>query len=208
MLIALSPLSTILVGPLLLAYGPIWLVSSRSPSSTIRCSSDVRRSRVSLSAVTNISTSASVFIPRPREEVFRFATDSTNAPRTIRSRRPFAGISKIEMHQGQSLAKGSKRRIFMTDGAILEEDILAYDPPVRHRYGWAGGVKPPFSLLVRSGTGNWDFAEADGGTRVVWTYTFGLTSPLAYPLAIPITWLFKGWLQQGLDALRAELLAS
>jgi hypothetical protein len=33
-----------------------------------------------------------------------------------------------------------------------------------------------------------------------------LTSPLAYPLAIPIIWLFKGWLQQSLDAIRAELL--
>jgi len=139
--------------------------------------------------------------------VFQFATDSTNAPKTIRRRGPFAGITTIEMHEGQSLAKGSKRRIFMTDGAVLEEVILDYDPPLRHRYGWTGGVKPPFSLLVRSGSGNWDFTETDGGTRIVWTYTFDLTSPLAYPLAIPIVWLFKGWLQQGLDAIRAELLA-
>ena len=158
--------------------------------------------------MTSISTSASVVIPRPREEVFQFATDSTNAPNTIRPRGPFAGIRNVEMYEGQSLAKGSKRRIFMTDGAVLDEVILDYDPPLRHRYGWTGGVKPPFSLLVRSGTGNWDFTEANGGTRIVWTYTFGLTSPLAYPLAIPIAWLFKGWLQQGLDALRAELLAS
>jgi len=157
--------------------------------------------------MTSISTSASVFIPRPREEVFAVATDSTNTPRTIRRRGPFAGIRKIEMYEGQSLAKGSKRRIFMTDGTVLDEVILDYDPPKRHRYGWSGGVKPPFSLLVRSGTGNWDFIETEGGTRIVWTYTFGLTSPLAYPLAIPIIWLFKGWLQQGLDALRTELLA-
>jgi len=78
---------------------------------------------------------------------------------------------------------------------------------VRHSYGWTGGVKPPFSLLVRSGGGNWDFTETEGGTRIVWTYTFDLTSPLAYPLAMPILWLFKSWLQQGLDAIRAELLS-
>jgi uncharacterized protein YndB with AHSA1/START domain len=159
------------------------------------------------SSVTNISTSASVLIPRSREEVFAYATDSTNAPETVRARGPFAGITKIEMHEGQALATGSKRRVTMTDGTVLEEDILDYDPPVRHRYGWTGGAKLPFSLLVRSGTGNWDFTEAEGGTRIVWTYTFGLTSPLAYPLAIPIIWLFKGWLQQSLDAIRAELLA-
>ena len=159
------------------------------------------------SSVTNISTSASVLIPRPREEVFAWATDSTNAPETLRSRGPFAGITKVEMHEGQVLAKGAKRRVHMTDGTVLEEVILDYDPPVRHRYGWTGGAKLPFSLLVRSGTGNWDFTEAEGGTRIVWTYTFGLTSPLAYPLAIPIIWLFKGWLQQGLEAIRSGLLA-
>lgn len=156
--------------------------------------------------MTSISTSASVVIPRPREEVFRFATDMTNSPRTIRPRGPFAGISNVEMYEGQSLAKGSKRRIFMTDGSVLDENILEYDPPARYRYSWEGGVKPPFSLLVRSGTGNWDFTETEGGTRIVWTYTFGLTSPLAYPLAMPIAWLFRGFLQQGLDAVRAELL--
>lgn len=79
---------------------------------------------------------------------------------------------------------------------------------MNHRYGWEGGVKSPFSLLVRSGSGNWDFTETEGVTRIVWTYTFGLTSPLAYPLAFPIIWLFKGWLQQGLDAIRAEMLAA
>ena len=157
--------------------------------------------------MTNISTSASVVIPRPRQEVFAFATDMTNTPRTIRPRGPFAGIRNVEMFEGHSLAKGSKRRIFMTDDSVLEETILEYDPPVRHRYGWTGGVKPPFSALVRSGTGNWNFTETEGGTRIVWSYTFGLTAPLAYPLAMPIAGLFKGFVQQGLDALRDELLA-
>lgn len=157
--------------------------------------------------VASISTSASVFVPRPRAQVFAAATDSTNAPRTIRSRGPFAGIRKVEMHEGQTLSTGARRRIHMTDGTVLEEVILDYDPPLRHRYGWAGGAKFPFSLLVRSGTGNWEFTEVDGGTRIVWSYTFGLTSPLAYPLALPIVRLFRAWLQQGLDSVRAEILS-
>ena len=41
--------------------------------------------------MTNISTSASVLIPRPRHEVFALATDSANAS-LLRSRGPFAGI--------------------------------------------------------------------------------------------------------------------
>jgi hypothetical protein len=59
----------------------------------------------------------------------------------------------------------------------------------------------------RRGRGrSWEFIEAEGGTRVVWTYTFGLTSPLAYPLALVIARLFRNFLQQGLDALRDEML--
>ena len=154
-----------------------------------------------------ISTSASVLVPRPREEVFAVATDSSNAPRTLRSRGPFAGITEVEMHEGQVLATGARRRIHMTDGTALEEVILAYEPPSRHSYRWEGGAKFPFSLLVRSGTGNWEFSDVEGGTQIVWSYTFGLTSPLAYPFAWPIVRLFRGWLQQGLDTIRAEILA-
>jgi hypothetical protein len=155
----------------------------------------------------NISTSASIVIPRSREAVFAHATANTTAERTLRPRGPVAGIAKVEMFEGQALAAGSWRRITMTDGAVLEEVILDYDPPVKHRYRWTGGVKPPLSFLVRSGTGCWDFTEANGGTRIDWSYIFELTSPLAYPLAMPIAWFFKGWLQQGLEAIRAELVA-
>jgi len=65
--------------------------------------------------------------------------------------RSVRGISKVEMHERQTLATGSKRRVIMTDGSVLEEEILAFDPPGMYRYGWTGGLKFPFSLLVRSG---------------------------------------------------------
>ena len=77
--------------------------------------------------MTSISTSASVEIPRPRDEVFAFATDSSNTPRTIRARGPFPGITKIEMLEGQSLAKGVTRSVYTTDGACLElSDVVTF----------------------------------------------------------------------------------
>lgn len=156
--------------------------------------------------MSRVSTSASVWIPRERGEVFRVATDMTNTPRTVRKWGPFAGIRKIEMLEGAELAVGARRRIYMTDGSELDETIYEYEPPARHRYGWSGGVKPPFSWLVKRGEGAWEFIESKGGTRVVWTYTFGLTSALAYPIALVIARLFRNFLQQGLDALRNEML--
>jgi hypothetical protein len=109
------------------------------------------------------------------------------------------------MFEGHALAEGSWRRISLTDGSVIDEVILDYDPPVKHRYRWTEGIKPPFSFLVRSGTGCWDFSEVDGGTRIDWSYVFELKSPLAYPALLLIVPLFRGWLKQGLEAIRSEL---
>jgi uncharacterized protein YndB with AHSA1/START domain len=154
-----------------------------------------------------ISTAASTVIPRPREEVFQFACANATFERHLRPRGPIAGIEKAEMFEGQPLAEGSWRRISMTDGSVLEEVILDYVPPSLHRYRWTKGIKPPFSWLVRSGTGRWDFTEVDGGTRIDWGYVFELKSPLFYPLLLLIVPIFRGWLQRGLDSIRSELVA-
>jgi hypothetical protein len=153
----------------------------------------------------NISTSASIVIPRPRPEVFAFACDNATYEQTLRPRGLIAGIDKADMFEGHALAEGSWRRISLTDGSVIDEVILDYDPPVKHRYRWTEGIKPPFSFLVRSGTGCWDFSEVDGGTRIDWSYVFELKSPLAYPALLLIVPLFRGWLKQGLEAIRSEL---
>lgn len=152
-----------------------------------------------------LSTETSIVIPRPRGEVFDFCTDDDNTARTLRPLGPIAGVAKVEMHEGQSLETGAHRTITMTDGVVLEEEILDYTRPTRHQYRWVGGIKPPFSWLVRSGTGCWEFSEVSGGTRIVWSYVFELRSALAYPLALPIISLFKRWMAQGLGAIAADI---
>lgn len=154
----------------------------------------------------NITTSASIDIPRPREEVFAFSCANDTYERHLRPLGPIAGIDKAEMFEGQPLAAGSWRRISMTDGSTLEEEVLDYAPPTLHRYRWTEGIKPPFAWLVKSGTGRWDFTEIDGGTRVDWGYVFELKSPLFYPLLLLIVPLFRTWLKQGLSSIRSELV--
>ena len=153
----------------------------------------------------NISTSSSIVIPRPRPEVFAFACDNGTYERNLRPRGLIAGIEKAEMFEGHDLAEGSWRCISLTDGSVIDEVILDYVPPSKHRYRWTSGIKPPFSFLVRSGTGCWDFSEVDGGTRIDWGYVFELKSPLAYPVLLLIVPLFKGWLKQGLEAIRSDM---
>lgn len=154
-----------------------------------------------------LSTAASITIAKPRQQVFDFCTNNDTFERLLRPLGPIAGIAKAELRDGQTLRTGARRTITMTDKTVLEEEILDYTPPTRHEYRWSEGVKPPFSWLVRSGTGCWDFSEtqAGRGTRVEWSYVFELRSALAYPLALPIVPLFRRWLQQGLDAIAAEM---
>ena len=57
--------------------------------------------------------------------------------------------------------------------------------------------------LVRRGEASWTFAPEGDGTRVVWHYTFELTSPLAYPVAALVMILFRRWMASGLERLAA-----
>ncbi len=76
----------------------------------------------------NISTSASVVIPKSREEVFAHACANETVERTLRPLGPIAGLTKVEMFEGHVPEKGAWRRISMTDGSVLEDLILDYDP--------------------------------------------------------------------------------
>jgi hypothetical protein len=154
-----------------------------------------------------ISTSASIVVPKPREEVFDFGGRNETFTRHLRARMPVAGVQGAEFFEGHSLKAGDHRRITLTDGSVLDEEILDYEPPALHRYRWSKGLKGPFALLVRSGTGTWDFTEVDGGTRIDWSYDFVLKTALAYPLAFPIMPLFRAWLKQSLQSIHDELVS-
>jgi len=152
-----------------------------------------------------ISTSASIVVPGPRDEVFEFSCRNETFERHLRKFGPVAGVQSAEFFEGHSLEKGGHRRIRLTDGSELDELILEYAPSTLHSYRWTDGLKGPFAFLVRNGTGTWKFSEVQGGTQIDWGYEFELKSPLAYPLALPIMPLFRGWLKQSLKSIRDEL---
>lgn len=153
-----------------------------------------------------IRSRAAVTIPRPRAEVYDFAVDNRSLARILGKVGPIPGISGAEFLEGGSLVAGAHRRMSMTDGSVIDEEILEAERPRVHRYLWRRGPRPPFSWMVRSGEGCWNFSEASGGTEVQWTYTFELRSPLAYPFAAPtVLLMFRRWMRIGLDRLRAEL---
>jgi len=152
-----------------------------------------------------LSAHASVEIPRPAAEVFDFASSCEGFPRFIGPYGPIPGIARAEMVNGAAPKAGAERRIHMTDGSVVAEEVLAYERPSRHRYRWLKPPAFPFSLVVRSGEGDWRFAPAGGGTRVDWHYSFELTSPLAWPFAAGLVLVFRRWMQSALLRARAVL---
>ena len=152
-----------------------------------------------------LATRAEVHVPLPPERVFDVAVACETFPRILRPLGPIPGIAQARMLDAPGPATGARRRIELTDGSSLDEELLAVERPSRHTYRWLGPPARPLGLLVRRGTGDWSFVPEAGGTRVVWSYRFELSSPLAAPLAWPVVLLFRRWMAAGLEALRAEL---
>jgi len=123
-------------------------------------------------------------------------------PRLLRAAGPIPGIAKAEMVDGASVEPGRRRLVTMTDGSLVLEEILDAERPRRHRYRWVHPPAFPFSLLVRRGEADWTFSPSRAGTRVTWTYALELTTPLAYPLALPMLAFFRRWMALGLSRLR------
>ncbi|HSW12317.1 MAG TPA: SRPBCC family protein [Solimonas sp.] len=155
-----------------------------------------------------LTARASVEIPSPPEQVFDFATSCEGFPRFIWAYGPIPGIIRAEMRGGQPPQAGAERSIHMTDGNVIEEELLAYDRPSRHRYRWLKPPAFPFSLIVRTAEGDWRFTAANGGTRIDWDYSFELTSSFAWPFAALLMSIFRRWMQRTLLRARSVLAAA
>lgn len=155
-----------------------------------------------------LTARASVEIPSAPDRVFDFATSCEGFPRFIWPYGPIPGIVRAEMLRGQAPVAGAERHIHMTDGNVVEEELLAYDRPSRHRYRWLKPPAFPFSLIVRTAEGDWRFTPANGGTRIDWDYSFELTSVLAWPFAALLMMIFRRWMQRTLLRARTVLAAA
>ena len=149
-----------------------------------------------------LQTHAEVVISKSPEAVFDFSTADRIFEKVLRPLGPIPGIVNVEVEGGGPQVTGSKRRVTMTDKSFLGEEVLLLERPREHRYRWLNRPAPPFSFLVKGGEACWTFHAEGTGTRVLWDYTFDLTSPLAYPAMLLVTIFFRRWMQQGLDGVR------
>lgn len=122
--------------------------------------------------------------------VFAEATSLEGLPKTFTGFGPIPGVLRAEVVGGGELKEGATRRVYNSDGSAIDEVIEALRAPERHAYRLVRGFKPPFNLLVREALSDWRFSPSAKGTRLEWSYTFTLTSPLAFPVTAPLVKVF------------------
>jgi len=142
-----------------------------------------------------LTAAASVTVPRPLEAVYDHATNAAGYSKVLLPAGIIPGITGVED------LGSSRRRVSLSDGSTLDEEVTALERPRRYAYHWLTKPKAPFGWLIATGEAEWTFEAAGSGTRVHWGYVFTLTSPLAAPLALPIIPLFRRWMQKGLERL-------
>jgi hypothetical protein len=154
-----------------------------------------------------ISARQSFIIGKPRADVFEVAVACDTYPRVLHKLGPIPGIARCEMIDGRPLEPGACRRVVMTNGSVLNEELLAFTRPTEHRYIWRSGLRGPFAKMIRSCEGRWLFSDTEGGTKIDWMLTFELTTPLAYPIIQPMMPLQRRWMRRGLERMRDKLLS-
>lgn len=154
----------------------------------------------------HVHLSVSQWLPAPREACFALSLDASRFPDCFTGFGPIPGVRRIS--GGQPPAVGGIRILENSDGSVLRECVTALQPPQRHAYTLEG-LRPPLAWLARSGHAEWSFEPIDGGTQVVWQYTFTLTGWPAWPVAAPLLHVFmRTAMRRCLSAMARALVAA
>lgn len=119
--------------------------------------------------------------------IFGLMIDADGFPACFTGFGLIPAIRRIRL--AEPLAAGVVRHIYNADNTVLTETITVVDKPHRHAY-ILSGFTAPFSWLVKQGESDWQLDTTSGGTNVVWTYEFTLTSVLFYPLCFVLLKFF------------------
>jgi hypothetical protein len=153
----------------------------------------------------NVDTAVTIFIACDAPAAFEGASSTETLARIFPGKGPIPGVVSAEVVGGGPIGRGAVRRVRTNDGNELDETYIEFDPPRRYAYEMSK-FKPPLSLLMKKATGTWRFSPEAGGTRIVWTYSVELPSPLAAPLTALIVKVFmKSAMNLCLSILKSDL---
>ncbi len=107
-------------------------------------------------------------------------------------------IREVRDQTGAWSEVGETRRIVLSDGGTMREQLVAVDAP--HSFGYElTGLTGPLALLARRVEGRWAFDAAGGGTRVTWSWQVHPRTPLALPAVLALRLMWRGYARLGLQ---------
>jgi len=154
-----------------------------------------------------VQTRACAEIAASPEAVFDLVVDYNNCPDFFQSWGPIPGVVDAEVWADR--ADGRPRRTLkLSDGSIHGEEMLVLERPCRYEYRWLNPPLAPLNFIVRTAEAHWAFQAINDGahTRIVFTYDFELSLPLAYPFALVLRALVNRWMVAALERVRQASL--
>jgi hypothetical protein len=152
-----------------------------------------------------IDTDVTTFIACDAPAAFEGASSTETLARIFPGKGPIPGVISAQVVGGGPITRGAVRRVKTKDGNELDETYIQFDRPTGYAYEMSK-FKLPLSLLMRKATGTWRFSPEAGGTRVDWTYSVELPSPLAAPVTALIVKVFmKDAMNLCLSILKSDL---
>ncbi len=144
-----------------------------------------------------IQVVAESLIHRSPEDVFDFITSPDAVGKTFDGYGPIPGVERSEVLGEETMRNGSIRRVYGTDGSVVDEEILSLERPHTQTYRLVSGLRPPFSWLLKEAGGHWDLRPDGPNTHITWTFSFTPRNWLTRPL---VAIFIKGPFRRAMDA--------
>jgi hypothetical protein len=139
----------------------------------------------------NMHVAATLACSATPEELFQHAVvELETLRRGVRARGPLAGVAHAEVVDGGELRAGAVRRVFLTDGTVLNEGITEMSAPSVMSYRQLTPYRFPLSVFAKGAEGRYMFTPDNTQTQMTWEADIWLTSPLVYPIMACVRSLF------------------
>lgn len=108
------------------------------------------------------------------------------------------GIREARLEGDGVMRAGALRRVQLSDGSVIKERILRFEPPQIHAYDMAD-MNTLQKLLCTNMESTWRFSPTGAGTRIDWHYRIDPRNGLVRPLCLVVARLFERAMQRCLN---------
>ncbi len=153
-----------------------------------------------------LSLFESIGVRASAERLFEF-TNSVAGLTTFVGFGPIPGIREARYHNSTGAQLGARREITKTNGAVHEEEIIAFEPPARH----VARIYVPSRALswpIREAIDEFRFVEHGVETRVERVFEMTLVSSVAWPVAMIARSLMRRAVRRDLANLKRRIEAT